>query len=114
MSVPCNLVITCWKRANLLAILCVMFPCVSVTFPLGVSGQPWYLIVLITNFCLLCSLDIMDWYFDFMAWPFAVIGWSLVVVRWSLFVMQLSLYVMGWYLFSWVGLLLSWVGLLMS
>ena len=30
-SVPCNLVVTCWKRADLLAIVCVVFPkCVLV------------------------------------------------------------------------------------
>ena len=25
LSVPCSLVITCWERADLLALLCVMF-----------------------------------------------------------------------------------------
>ena len=30
-SVPCSLVITCWERADRLALLCVMFACVSVT-----------------------------------------------------------------------------------
>ena len=38
-SVPCNLVITCWEKAGLLALLCVTFPCVFVTFPYGVSGK---------------------------------------------------------------------------
>ena len=28
LSVPGNLVITCWERADLLALLCVMFSCV--------------------------------------------------------------------------------------
>ena len=28
LSVHCSLVVTCWKRANLLALLCVMFSCV--------------------------------------------------------------------------------------
>ena len=28
MSVPCSLVITSWERADLLALLCVMFSCV--------------------------------------------------------------------------------------
>ena len=37
-SVPCGLVINCWKRADLSALLRVMFPCVFVTFPYGVSG----------------------------------------------------------------------------
>ena len=39
LSVPCGLVVTCWERANLLALLCVMFSCVCVL------GQVWYLIV---------------------------------------------------------------------
>ena len=30
------LVITCWEGADLLALLCVMFSCVFVTFPHGV------------------------------------------------------------------------------
>ena len=28
LSVPCSLVITCWERADLLALLCVTFPSV--------------------------------------------------------------------------------------
>ena len=36
LSVPCILVITCWKRADLLALLCVMFPWDFVTFSYGV------------------------------------------------------------------------------
>ena len=32
-SIPCSLVITCGERADLLAVLCVMFPCVLATFP---------------------------------------------------------------------------------
>ena len=44
LSVPCNLVITCWKRADLLVLLCVMFSCVFVTFPYSVSGKVWLLI----------------------------------------------------------------------
>ena len=53
LSVHCSLVITCWERANLLAVLCVMFSCVVVTFPSGVLGQAWNLIVSIPNLCLL-------------------------------------------------------------
>ena len=34
-----SLVITCWERADLLAFLCGMFPCVFDTFPYGVSGN---------------------------------------------------------------------------
>ena len=31
-----------WERADLLALLCVMIPCVLVTFQYSVSGQVWY------------------------------------------------------------------------
>ena len=36
LSVPCSLVITCWDRADLLALLYVVFSCISVTYPYGV------------------------------------------------------------------------------
>ena len=45
LFVHCSLVVTCWARADLLALLCVMFYCVFVTFPCGVLGQVWCLIV---------------------------------------------------------------------
>ena len=37
LSVPRSFVITSWERADLLALLCVMFSYVFVTFPYGVS-----------------------------------------------------------------------------
>ena len=46
LFVPCGLVITCWERADLLALLRVMFSCVFVTFPYGDLGQVWYLFYL--------------------------------------------------------------------
>ena len=49
MSVSCSLVVTCRKRADLLAFLYVMFSCVCVTFLLGVQGKVLYVIVLIPN-----------------------------------------------------------------
>ena len=49
----CILVVTCWERADLLAPLYVMFACVFVTFPYGVLGQVWYLIVSIPHLYLL-------------------------------------------------------------
>ena len=52
-SVPCSLVVTCWERADIFALLYVMFSCVFVTFPYGVLGQVCYLIVLIPYLCLL-------------------------------------------------------------
>ena len=39
LSVPYILVVTCWERAYLLALLYTMFSCVFVTFPYGVLGQ---------------------------------------------------------------------------
>ena len=45
--------VTCWERAGLLALLYVMFYCVFVTFSCGVLGQVWYLIVSISDLCLL-------------------------------------------------------------
>ena len=53
LFVHCSLMVTCWKMANLFALLCVVFSCVFVTFPYGVLGQAWYLIVSIPDLCLL-------------------------------------------------------------
>ena len=44
-------VITCWERADLLALWYIIFTCVFVTFPYGVLGQLWYLIVSIPDLC---------------------------------------------------------------
>ena len=40
-------------RAGLLALLCVVFYYVFVTFPCGVLGRVWYLVVCISDLCLL-------------------------------------------------------------
>ena len=60
LSVHCSLVVT-----DLLALSYVMFYCVFVTFPCGVLGQVWCLIVSIPDLCLLS-------YFNdtFLASPF--------------------------------------------
>ena len=47
-------VVTCWERADLLALVCGVF-CEFVTFPL-VLGQVWYLIVSIPDLCNLITL----------------------------------------------------------
>ena len=39
LSVPCSLVVTCCERADLLALLYVIFSCVFATFPYGVLGR---------------------------------------------------------------------------
>ena len=56
-SVHCSRLVSCWERANLLALLYEMFSCVFVTFPYGVLGQVWYLIVSIPDLCLLTYSD---------------------------------------------------------
>ena len=43
---------------DLLALLCVVYSCVFVTFPYGVPGQVWYLIVSIPDLCLLPFFDV--------------------------------------------------------
>ena len=45
------------ERANLLVLLYVMVSCVFVTFPCGVLGQVWYLIISIPDLCLLTYFD---------------------------------------------------------
>ena len=54
LSVHCSLMVTCLEMNNLLY---VMFSCVFVTFPCGVLGQVWYLIVSIPDICLLPYFD---------------------------------------------------------
>ena len=49
--------VICWERANLLALFYVMFLCV-VTYPCGVLGQVGYLIVSISDPCIL-TLNVM-------------------------------------------------------
>ena len=53
LSVYCSLVVSCWERAGLLDRLYVKISCVFVTFPCGVLGQVWYLIVSISDLLLL-------------------------------------------------------------
>ena len=57
LSVHCSLEMTCWERANPLALLYVMFKCVFVTFSCNSLGQVWYLIVSIPDLCLLTYFD---------------------------------------------------------
>ena len=46
----CCLVVTCWERAILLALVGNVY-CVFVTFPCGILGQVWYLIVSYPDLC---------------------------------------------------------------
>ena len=50
LSVHCSLVITCWERPNLLALLCVVF-LVFCHFPMWCTGSGVYLIVSIPDLC---------------------------------------------------------------
>ena len=49
VSVPCSLVIIYGERDDLLALLCVVFSCVLVTFIYGVPGQVCILIASIPD-----------------------------------------------------------------
>ena len=52
VMLSCLFIAALWS-AYLLALLFVMFSCVFVSFPRGVLGQVWYLIVLIFTFFLI-------------------------------------------------------------
>ena len=45
-----RIVVTCWERADLLALVGDVY-CIFVTFPCGILGQVWYLIVSFPDFC---------------------------------------------------------------
>ena len=46
------LVVTCWERADILALVCGVQLSVC-HFPIGILGQVWYLIVSIPDLCAL-------------------------------------------------------------
>ena len=48
--VQCCLVVTCWERADLLALVGDVY-CIFITFPCGILGQVWYLIVSFPDLC---------------------------------------------------------------
>ena len=52
-NVLCSLVVTCFVRNDFLALLYVMFLYVFVTFPYSVLGKVLYLVVSISDLCLL-------------------------------------------------------------
>ena len=53
-SVYMCFVVTCWERADLLALVCGVY----CHFPNGILGQVWYLIVSIPDLCTLTYYDI--------------------------------------------------------
>ena len=50
-SVHCCLVVTCWERAAILALVCDVQLCFCHNFACGILGQVWYLIVSIPDLC---------------------------------------------------------------
>ena len=58
-SVHCFLVVTCWERADLLALVGDIY-CIFVTFPYGILSQVWYLIVSLPIFALFLTLYIQS------------------------------------------------------
>ena len=56
-SVYMCFVVTCWERADLLALVCGVY-CEFVIFPIGILGQVWNLIVSIPDLCTLTYLCI--------------------------------------------------------
>ena len=75
-SVHCSLVVTCLKRANLLALLYVIFSCVFITFPCGVLGQEWCLIVSIPDICILPKIVMTEGLFFISEQSKKYILWS--------------------------------------
>ena len=55
VSVHCCLVVTCWERADLLALVCDVY-CIFVTLPYGILGQV-YLIVSFPDLCLFFYME---------------------------------------------------------
>ena len=55
-SVYMCFVVTCWERADLLALVCDVY-CEFVTFSIGILGQVWYLIVSIPDLCTLTYFE---------------------------------------------------------
>ena len=50
-SVHCCFVVTCWERADPSVLVGDVY-CIFVTFPCGILGQVWYLIVSFLDFSL--------------------------------------------------------------
>ena len=44
------LVVTCWEKADILALVGDVY-CIFVTFPCGILGQVWFLIVTFPDLC---------------------------------------------------------------
>ena len=55
-SVRCCLVVTCWERADVLALVGDV-DCMFVTLPCGILDQVWYLIVSFPDLCRLSYFE---------------------------------------------------------
>ena len=54
-SVHCCLVVICWERADQLALVGDVY-CIFATFPCGILGQVWYLVVLFPDLSVFLTL----------------------------------------------------------
>ena len=68
-SVYMCLVVICWERADLLALICGVLLCVC-HFPIGILGQVWYLIVSIPDRCILTYFHLTEVQWDISDLPF--------------------------------------------
>ena len=55
--------VTCWEWADLLALVGDVY-CIFVTFPCGILGQVWYLIVSFSDLCRLSYINMTMIAFD--------------------------------------------------
>ena len=75
-------VVTCWERADLLVLVCGVWLWVC-HFPIGILGQVSFLIVSITDLCILT-------YFAYsVSLPRGAIGWSAVCNCWCIWIFVL-------------------------
>ena len=76
VSVHMCLVVTCWERADLLALVCGVYLWVC-HFPIGILGQVWDLIVSIPDLCTLTYLSkecVTTIYFSYFSTKTYVVG----------------------------------------
>ena len=58
--VHCYLVVICWEKADLLALVGDVY-CIFVTFPCGILGQVWYLILAFPDLCRLFTMYLEEY-----------------------------------------------------
>ena len=68
VSVHCCVVVTCWERADLFALVCDVKLC-FVIFPCGILGQVWHLVVSIADLsCLSYFFNYHSFYIPYNIW----------------------------------------------